>query len=211
MRRRPSSWWYALPGGIAVVAVVIGGLVVGAQLAGAGKTAFAKLDEIAKIEPSGLRLTMQEDEQRLIAASSDNLGSRPDQASVRCRVGAAEGQLPPSVTPFDASGSSDFRVDVDGRSWYPLYRVTATQAGQLLFECAAGDASTKFVVTPSFDAADFAGYGVAGALALGGAAVGLLVALTLAAVVAVLQMTHSQPTENAQRHPQQYAQQYPQG
>jgi hypothetical protein len=188
MTHRISPWWYALPAAIAAVTVLVGGVLLGVQLGDAGRTVVTRLDQIDRITPTGLHVTLQAGERRTIAAGTV-YGTRPDPSTVRCRVTPADGQVAPLVDVLGPASEADLRLQVDGRYWWPMYRVEAVADGQLVVQCVARSNGTEFVLGPWFEGSDFAGNGAAAVVAITLTSVGLLVALVITVVLLVLQLT----------------------
>lgn len=204
MTRRLSSWWYALPLTLAVVTVLVGGVLLGIALGGAARTVVTGLDQIERIGPQGLRVVLLTGERRVIAAG-DTWGERPIPASVRCQAVAADGQPSPVLTVVRPSDHSDATLEVDGRSWWPMYRLEAAANGSILVTCQGVAPGITFAVGPWFEAKDFAPNGLGAAVAAGVTLVGLLLAAGIAVVLVVLQLTrgrpHAQPVPRTGQQP----------
>lgn len=194
MRRTPSPWWYALPAAIALVSVVAGGLVIGYQLGAAGRVAVAEIDEIETVPSTGLRITFEAGENRTLFGSApgpEALWSDVMQQGT-CEITANVGQTPPQVTFMAPRQRDGATLEVNGVRWYAWYEIHAVDGGQLLISCAP--AGARFALGPWLDPNDYAGFGVAGVVALAATTLGLLVALTLAGVLLVLSLTRQPAT-----------------
>lgn len=186
MRSSLSSWWYAVPLVIAGVVVVASGVVVGTQAAGAARQARQQIDQIERLTDTGLRLTLSAGEQRVIAVSSPVVG---DLAAPRatCEVVPTDGQQPPVIEPYSQNTGSGPRLQLNGRTWWPVYRVHAVETGGLDVQCTSPDRSTQFAVGPDVRWGQYASFGWTSLVAVLMALVLLLVAATVAGVLLVLQ------------------------